>query len=36
VTDFCEQNNETYGTVKGGKFLDRLIVYQLVKKDFTS
>jgi hypothetical protein len=33
---FCKHGNETYGSTKGGEFLDWLIDYQLLKKDSAS
>jgi hypothetical protein len=33
VAGSCERGNEHYGSIKGGKFLDQLSDFQLLKKD---
>jgi hypothetical protein len=34
VAGCCEHGNETYSSMKGGEFLDKLSAHQLFKKDF--
>jgi hypothetical protein len=36
IAGCCEHGNETLGSLEGGKFLEQLSDYQLLKKDATS